>query len=198
MPDGNRLTIFYEHAGLFGAWGPIGELLTQQYKPIGIDLQVKEMGRDLFYERFQARQTDIGIWTGAFDVNPKPNPSLYPPYKRSAAKWAPDYALWRKLAAQKAPSRLPAATSARSSTSGTDPGTTVTQEEHVQLFHQILEIAMDNMWTIGICTPPIQPVIVKNNFRNGPKKPSAPMACCRQAPPRPSSISSGKPKARPR
>jgi peptide/nickel transport system substrate-binding protein len=170
MPDGNRLTIFYEHCGLFGAWGPIGELLTQQYKAIGIDLQVKEMGRDLFYERFQARQTDIGIWTGAFDVNPMLNPSLYLPYKRSAAKWAPDYALWHESGGKKGTEPPPGSDVRKVIDIWDHLVTTVTQEEHVQLFHQILEIAMDNMWTIGVCTPPIQPVIVKNNFRNVPEK----------------------------
>ena len=96
MPNGQRLTIYYNFTGLFGAWRPTGELLTQHYKKIGIELILKEEARDLFYEHFQARQTDISIWTGAFDVNPLMNPSQYLPYKQSACKWAPDYALWNE------------------------------------------------------------------------------------------------------
>ena len=42
-------------------------------------------------------------------------------------------------------------------------------DEQKALFRQILERWMEDPWTIAICTPPPQPVIVKNSMRNVPE-----------------------------
>ena len=60
-PDGERLSIAYEYAPVFGAWGSIGELLAAQWKQIGIELILKEEARQLMYERKAANEHDMGV-----------------------------------------------------------------------------------------------------------------------------------------
>ena len=48
--------------------------------------------------------------------------------------------------------------------------TTADQEEQAELFRQILQIAADEFYTIGISSWPADYGIVKNNFRNVPEE----------------------------
>jgi peptide/nickel transport system substrate-binding protein len=43
-----------------------------------------------------------------------------------------------------------------------------TLEEAYDTFDELMDIFYDNLWTMGFTTPPVQPVIVKNDFRNVP------------------------------
>ena len=47
------------------------------------------------------------------------------------------------------------------------------QEEAFEIFDELVENFYNNLWVMGFTTPPIQPVIVKNGFRNVPDGGSA-------------------------
>jgi len=165
-PDGKRLTIIFEYAPVFGSWGDIGELLTAHWKKLGIELVPKEIARQLMYERKAASEHDMGMWTGSGEFNPLIDPRWFIPFSDESIH-AGQYAAWWNTGGKE----------------GEEPTgdlrtvlelydqikVTVDPEEQKKLFRQILEMNKENLWVIGICTPPPQPVIVKNDFRNVPE-----------------------------
>jgi peptide/nickel transport system substrate-binding protein len=164
-PDGERLSLVYEYAPVFGAWRSIGEILVEQWKALGVELVLKEEARQLFYERKSANEQDIGIWTGSGEFNPLIEPRWFVPLGDESVH-AIQYAAWWNS----------------DGTEGIEPTgdilevlelweeikVTVDEDKQADLFRQILEYNKENLWVIGICTSPPQPVIVKNNFRNVP------------------------------
>ena len=44
------------------------------------------------------------------------------------------------------------------------------REEQRKIFNKLFDIAAENLWTINITTPPPHPVVVKNGFKNVPRK----------------------------
>jgi len=165
--DGKRLSINYEYAPIFGAWGDIGELLTAQWKQLGVELTVTQEDRTLFYERKQANEHDMGVWTGNGEFNPLIGPRWFLPLDNESIHCVP-YADWFNSGG----------------TTGEDPPAgsdirktreiyeeikiTVDPDKQKDLWRQILELNKENVFVIGIATAPPELVIVKNNFRNVP------------------------------
>ncbi len=166
-PDGQTLALTYEYAPVFGAWGDIGELLVEYWKPIGIKLTVKEEERTLFYERKAANQHDIGVWTGSAEFNPLIDPRWFLPFTEESIHAIP-YAQWYQSGGK---------------TGEEPPGdlrkvqelfdqikSTPNPDKQKELFREILRLNKENLWVIGIATAPPEVVIVKNNFRNVPEQ----------------------------
>ncbi len=162
-PSGKRLTITYEHAGVFGSWQDIGELLSRQWKKLGIELIVKLEARELMYQRKEANDHDMGVWTGSAEFNPLIDPRWFLPFSLESI-FATPAGLWYDTVGKQ----------------GTEPTgdlrkvqqlydqikDTVDAEQQKKLFRQILELDKENLWCIGVCTAPPELVITKNNFRN--------------------------------
>ncbi|NLS77190.1 MAG: ABC transporter substrate-binding protein [Chloroflexi bacterium] len=168
MPDGNRLVIYWDYCTLFGAWRPCGELVREHYRKVGIDLQLREVARQLFYERFQARETDLGLWSGHATFFPVMRPRDFVAIFRNGSKWAAQYAQWYETHG-KAGVEPPADSDIRKGQLLYDQvvGSSSLKEAY-EKFNAVLDIFYDNLWTLGVTTPPVQPVIVKNKFRNVP------------------------------
>jgi peptide/nickel transport system substrate-binding protein len=164
-PDGQRLTITYEYAPIFGSWGDIGELLSAQWKALGIELQVKEENRDLFYERKAANDHDMGVWTGSAEFNPFIDPRWFLPFSDESVGMTP-YAAWYNTDGTEGEEPPP---DLRKTQELYDQIKSVADfEQQKALFRQILELDKENMWVLGIATAPPEIVITKNNFRNVP------------------------------
>ena len=165
-PDGKRLTIIFEYAPVFGSWGDIGELLTAHWKKLGIELVPKEIARQLMYERKAANEHDMGMWTGSGEFNPLIDPRWFIPFSGESIH-AGQYAAWWNTGGKEG--EEPTGDLRKVLEIYDQIKVTVDPEEQKKLFRQILELNKENLWVIGICTPPPQPVIVKNDFRNVPE-----------------------------
>jgi peptide/nickel transport system substrate-binding protein len=166
-PDGDRLSIIFEYAPIFGAWGDIGELLAAQWKELGIDLIVTEEARTLMYERKAANEHDMGIWTGSAEFNPTIDPRWFLPFTNESIQAVP-YALWWEsggVDGEEPPGDL-----AKVQELYDEIKVTVDSKKQQELFRQILELNKENLWVIGIATAPPEIVVVKNNFRNVPEQ----------------------------
>ena len=166
-PDGSRLTIVYEFAPIFGAWADIGELLTAQWKLIGVNLIVNQMDRSLFYERKAANEHDMGVWTGNGEFNPLIGPRWFMPLDHESIQAIP-YATWFNTDGAEG-EEPPAGSDIRKTREiYQEIEVTVDPDKQQQLWREILELNKENLWVLGIATAPPELVITKNNFRNVP------------------------------
>ena len=164
-PDGERLSIVFEYAAVFGAWGDIAELLTAHWSELGIELISTEIDRSLLGQRLSANEIDLGVWTGSGEFNPFIEPRSFVPLVPNNA--LRQYAYWWESDGKEGVE--PTGDILRVLELWEEIKITVDEEKQRALFRQILELNKENLWQIGIATSPPQPVIVKNYFRNVPE-----------------------------
>jgi len=164
--DGQRVSITYEYTPIFGSWGDIGELLSAQWKELGIELNVEEEARSLFYERKAANEHDMGVWTGSAEFNPLIDPRWFLPFSAESVHAVPFAAWWNSggKEGEEPPADLRKAQEIFDEIKQ-EPDT----EKQKTLFRQILELNKENLWVIGVSTAPPEVVVVKNFFRNVPE-----------------------------
>ena len=164
-PDGERLSIVFEYAAVFGAWGDIAELLTGDWGELGVELISTEIDRSLLGQRLAANEIDFAVWTGSGEFNPFIEPRSFVPLVPNIA--LKQYAYWWESDGKEGVE--PTGDILRVLELWEEIKITVDVEKQRALFRQILELNMENLWQIGIATSPPQPVIVKNYFRNVPE-----------------------------
>ncbi len=164
-PDGERLSIVFEYAAVFGAWGDIAELLTGDWEELGIELISTEIDRSLLGQRLSANEIDLAVWTGSGEFNPFIEPRSFVPLVPNVA--LRQYAYWWESGGKEGVE--PKGDILRALELWEEIKITVDVEKQRTLFRQILELNKENLWQIGIATSPPQPVIVKNYFRNVPE-----------------------------
>ena len=164
-PDGERLSIVFEFAAVFGAWGDIAELLTGDWGELGVELISTEIDRSLLGQRLAANEIDLAVWTGSGEFNPFIEPRSFVPLVPNIA--LKQYAFWWESDGKEGVE--PTGDILRALELWEEIKITVDVEKQRALFRQILELNMENLWQIGIATSPPQPVIVKNYFRNVPE-----------------------------
>jgi len=164
-PDGERLSIVFEYAAVFGAWGDIAELLTGDWGELGVELISTEIDRSLLGQRLAANEIDLAVWTGSGEFNPFIEPRSFVPLVPNIA--LKQYAFWWESDGKEGVE--PTGDILRALELWEEIKITVDVEKQRALFRQILELNMENLWQIGIATSPPQPVIVKSYFRNVPE-----------------------------
>ncbi len=166
-PDGETLLLTIEYAPIFGSWGSITELLQKYWGAVGVKLNIKEEARPLFYERKAALEHDIGIWTGASEFNPLIDPRWFIPFSDESIQ-AVCYAQWYNSGG--ATGEEPTGDFAKVLELFEQIKGTADQNKQIELFHEILRINEENLWTIGIAVELPAPIIVNNKMRNVPEK----------------------------
>jgi peptide/nickel transport system substrate-binding protein len=160
MPNGERLTIVLEYAPIFGSWGAIAELLSQQYQAIGLELIPKEMSRQLNVQRFQANEQDMHIWTSNGEFG------LMGELRTFIQFQIAPYNAWRNSGGTEG--EEPPEYMRKQYELWDEVQVTLDSDKQAELIRQVLEIHKEQMVTIGACTAPPEVVVTKNSFRNVP------------------------------
>jgi peptide/nickel transport system substrate-binding protein len=170
-PDGKRISFVVEIAtGFSQAHVDVMQLVATQWKEVGIEAAVKPIDRALFDTRRLANEHDVVIWDGAGGLDVIQNGNYYfPRSNRSdfAQAWATWYLNPSGDGAQTVPEEPPAAVQQQMELNDQLTRTSDTAEQD-RLMREILAIAADQFYTIGISLPANTYGIVKNNFRNVP------------------------------
>jgi len=167
--DGKPLVINFEVAnnGPGADFVDMATLLSKFAAAVGVNIIVKVEDRTLFYDRKAAYEIDAALWIGDGGMDAQMEPRWYIPYSNESL-WAVSWADWYDSAGKSGEEpNLPEVKKAL------ELYTQMKQEPNEQkqdeLFKQVLQIAQENLWAIGISFPPKMYCTVRNDFFNVPK-----------------------------
>lgn len=166
-PDGKRISFTVEVASILQQAVDAIELVKDDFADVGIDMQVMVADRSLVWERMQAGEQDAMIWggEGGLYMDAVMGPYSYFPYS-IYSKFAPYWSNWYQDAT---PAEEPPADVKRQMELYDDLQATASEQEQLRLMEEILEIAKEKFYHIGIANQPPGYGLVKDNFRNVPE-----------------------------
>lgn len=170
LPDGREMKITVETAGESTEETDVLQLITEHWLELGIQLFSKPTQRDILRRRISNGDTIMSVWQGLNrglatpDMNPE---ELAPvsPLQGIWPKWGQYYET--KGVAGEKPS-LPEVAKLSKLYKGWRTAPSV--EDQAKIWHQMLSIFTDQVYTIGIVSGTQQPVVVNKLLRNVPKE----------------------------
>ena len=167
-PDGNRITFTAEVTAAIQQWVDAIQLIEEDFEAVGIDMEVMVADRALVWERMQAGEQDVMVWggEGGLYMDALMGPYSYFPYS-IYSKFAPYWSNWYQGAQ---PAEEPPAVVQEQMDMYDQLQATADPDEQLRLMQEILAIAKDQFYHIGIATQPPGYGLVKNNFHNVPEQ----------------------------
>lgn len=166
-PDGNRFTLVFLVADVFGLQYPdVMELVAGYAADVGLDFQVRATDRSRLFEITEAGEHDAYMWNcGGGMADAFSSPQCYVPTGGSTVFWAPKWAEWRSDPAKgiEPPEEVKAIVAEYNKVIGTgDP------DQQREALLNVIDMASDQLFTIGLMQndPPFG--IKRNNVRNVP------------------------------
>lgn len=167
-PDGNPISFTVEVAASQQDRIDMLELVSGYWAAVGIDMQVRTEDRSLMYTRKDAGEHDAVVWGGDGGLELIAEPRYYFPFSNES-NYAPAWAAWfvdpEQGTAVIAPEEPPAEVK-RQMELYNEIFQTGDVERQQELMSQILEIAKEQFYAIGISLPPADYTVVKNDMRN--------------------------------
>lgn len=169
MPNGERLTIIMELITAHST--DIMELIKNYWAEVGVDMQIRQEERSIFYDRHAANLHDASQWSGdsggrGFAVVMVSK--LFLPYHTGGSRYGLPWAYWynnpdAEIAEEPPPEVL------RQQELYKKALTVASDEKRDELMTEILQIAADQFYTIGLCTSVDGYAIVSNKMHNVPE-----------------------------
>ena len=168
LPDGRPAQIIVETAGESTLETDVLELITKHWNEIGISLFVRTSQRDVFRSRAIGGQIMMAIWSGIDNGVPTAdmNPGELAPTRDDQLQW-PVWGLHHVSNGEKgqAPT-LPEA--AELSALLGEWRSSLSTEQRTVVWHNMLGIFTDQVFSIGIVNSTLQPVLSARRLRNVP------------------------------
>jgi peptide/nickel transport system substrate-binding protein len=167
LPNGERISIEIEVASAQQARIDAMELVRQYWEEVGVQTNVRTMDRSLLYTRKDTNQHDAVIWGGDGGLDTIAKPRYYFPYSNES-NYAPAWASWYQGAAyydDLEPMEPPEPTK-RQMELYDQIQQTPDQQDRIDLMNEIIQIAKEEFYVMGVTLPPKGYSIVKNNLRN--------------------------------
>jgi peptide/nickel transport system substrate-binding protein len=166
-PDGNPISFTVEVAAGQQPRVDAMELIVGYWAEVGIDANVRTLDRSLLYTRKDSGQHDVVIWGGDGGLDPISRPRYYFPFSNES-NYAPAWAAWYRgdtypedIQAMEPPEDVKRQMELYDRiTQSPDP------EERQDLMNEIIQIAEEQFYAIGVTLPPPSYAIAKNNLRN--------------------------------
>lgn len=170
LPDGRPMHMIVDTAGENTEETDILELIRDNWKNIGIKLFPRASTREVFRNRVGSGKAILSMWGGLGYglVNASMNPKEYTPTSRLQYQW-PKWGLYGSSNGKKGEkpelgSVLKLIELQKQWQQTADP------KEQQEIWHQILKINSDNVFTLGTINTSFRPVVVNKDLRNVPKK----------------------------
>jgi peptide/nickel transport system substrate-binding protein len=168
-PDGEPIvvTIVYANDAFPANADDIAIFLERYWEDVGIDVNLRGLARANWQDIIDANEHEVSMWSGATGVFLYGEPRWYLPLDNSSwmvkawAEWNenPNAAVAEEPTSEAAMRQIELYEQLRGSA---DP------EVQFELMEEILDIAAEEFWLMGIGTPLNSFGIVKNNMRNVP------------------------------
>ncbi|WP_319518611.1 ABC transporter substrate-binding protein [uncultured Martelella sp.] len=164
-PDGEPIQITVDIAVVRQPWLDSAELIRGYWRDVGIDLVINTMERTALWERVQANQHDAAIWSASGGADTFFTPKYYLP-----SRWEAFYAVpWGQYFDGAPGGEKPTDENAlrqqelfRAVLAEPD------QQKRIEMFHEIMDIAKESFWTLGIMQPTADYGIRNIRLRNVP------------------------------
>jgi peptide/nickel transport system substrate-binding protein len=174
-PDGEPFLFQIEFATEFRSeWATILEFSQQYWQAVGIDMRPEAVERTLMYVRKEGNQSDATVWEGEGGLEALLDPRWYFPYS-TESNYAISWANWYQqgglsgdldMEGVEIPLAEPPESAQRQMELYQQIEATVDPDEQVQLMNEILQIAADEFYCMGISLPVGGYGITRNGFHN--------------------------------
>jgi len=166
-PDGKRISMTIEAADLFGAnWPDVLELIKGYWKAVGIEMNLRIIDRSLLVTRKRNSEHDATVWGAGGGLDVYLTPIWYFPSDPVESAFAQ---LWVRWYNNPSTGEEPPEIVRHQMNLYNRIKTTGDTKLQAQLMKELLTIAKDQFYVMGINSPVAGYGIAKNNFRNVPK-----------------------------
>lgn len=162
-PDGTPIKLHIETTSLNNR---ILELVASYWTAVGVQTEVKEEARQLFYERKKGLLHDVGVWGGADEQIAVLDPRWLIPFSDESVH-AVDYARWYRT--EKKRGEEPPEDMRRCIELFWQIEKTIDEAEQIRLMKEIIALNRKNLWVIGTVGELPSFFLFKNSFRNVPE-----------------------------
>lgn len=170
LPDGRPMEIIVETAGEDTEQTDVLQLVHDTWLAAGIKLFTRPSQREVLRNRIFTGETLVSVWSGLLNGLPTANssPAELAPTNQIHLQWPKWGQYYQTNGAVGEPPDLPNAVELMSLYR--DWRQTVDREKRSSIWHRMLSIHADRIYTIGIVAGVPQPVVVRNSLRNVPKE----------------------------
>ena len=162
-PDGERIIIVAEMAAGQG-FDDYAVLMQRQLSDVGIDFEVRVIERSLYETRRSGNDLDAGFWFGEGGMEVFLDPRYYFPFNFES-DFAVGWAYWY----EGRPEGIePPEAAQRQMALYDEIITTADAERQAELMRELLDIAQEEFWVMGISLPPTQLGVTAVGMRNTP------------------------------
>ena len=170
LPDGRRMEIIVETAGEDTEQSDVLELVQTTWAELGIKMYTKPLQREVLRNRIFSGKTLMSVWSGM--ENGVPNADMSPhelaPTSQVQLQW-PKWGQFVESGGEVGEAvDLPAARTLAALNEEWKTGPPAERREAI--WHEMLAIRADQVFTLGIVDGVPQPVVINRRLRNVPKK----------------------------
>lgn len=177
FPDGSRMHFFINVTPMLGV-GP-AQLVAEDWRAVGMRVQVRERSRELFRLEIDSLDHDFSVWISNGEFLPLLEPRLIVPMN-SYSDFARAWGVWFGTGGFHAPPDAPTIRGSQRPPEGHPVWESfelydqltraITFEERLELVHRLLDVSLDQLWTINLGTAPPVLAVVRDDFMNVPEK----------------------------
>ena len=168
LPDGRPMEIIVDTAGESTEETDVLELVRDSWRKLGIALFSRPSVREVFRKRVYSGKSMMTVWSGLNNGIPTPDmsPNELAPTAQEHLQWP----MWGQYYENnRKGGEAPALPEAKELVELYDNWRKApTSAEREKIWLRMLEIHAQQVYTIGIVTQALQPIVAKNNLRNVP------------------------------
>ena len=168
LPDGREMKITVETAGESTEETDVLQLITEHWANIGIQLFSKPTQRDILRRRISNGDTIMSVWQGLNRglATPDMDPEELAPVSPLQGIWPKWGQYYETKGVAGEPPSLPEVQELSKLYKQWRSASGVDQQE--KIWHKMLAIFTDNVFTIGIVSGTLQPVVINKRLHNVP------------------------------
>ena len=170
LPDGRRLEFTIETAGENTEETDILDLLKQDFFDVGMKIYPRSTQRDVFRRRILAGQTVMSAWAGMDNalVTSDMEPDALAPTSSAQFQW-PRWGQFIESSGREG--ERPALAEVNELVRLYEAWrVSSTRDQRRAIWHKMLAINAEQLFTIGVINSTLQPIVVSNDLRNVPEK----------------------------
>jgi len=170
-PDGQRLDLIVDSSGESTEQADVLELIRDTWAELGVELLIRPSQREVFRRRVFSGEAVMSVWDGNFGFGlptAEMSPSWLAPVSGEHLQWHRWGLYFESKGRQGEPPTLPAAR--RLVELYRLWLVSVDHAERQRIWGEMLDINAEEVFTIGILSGALQPVVVRNGLRGVPEK----------------------------